>query len=151
MKKFWFIAAVGMLLPLAALGKKESSTGDTKFIAYEGPQNWPTETSAQVVKDFAVPIYIGLPNKSYKVLGRVYEPRAEGVGVIGQAFEQGLGSENRRMRNVANQARTHGADAVVVSGNDRFMEAFKLTSKEISDTAPLYSHRDQVVVAVKFE
>jgi hypothetical protein len=104
-----------------------------------------------VVKDFAVPIYVGLPSKSYKVLGRIYVPRPEGIGVVGQAFDEGLGSEDRRMRNVANQARLQNADAVVVSDHEKLINAFKLSRKELTDTAPLLSHKDKVIVAIKFE
>src|SRR5436309_8795895 len=48
------------------------SKGFTGFIAYEGNQpKWPTSSSALTEVDFAIPVYLGLPAKSYRVLGFV--------------------------------------------------------------------------------
>src|SRR5882724_10814519 len=40
--------------------------GDAVFLRYEGTQSWPTGERSQIISDFAVPIYLGLPNKGYK-------------------------------------------------------------------------------------
>ena len=52
-----------------------------------------------------MPIYLGLPNRPYKVLGRVYDDRTSGIGVMGRAFSEGLFSERDRQRDCADQAK----------------------------------------------
>ncbi len=142
----WF----GLSLETMA-GKSETSTGSTGFVAYEGPQNWPTGDKAQVIQEYSVPIYIGLPTKHYKVLGRIYDKRTDGIDLVGRAFDEGLGSENRRMRNCANQARRQGGDAVLVTNDPKVIEAFKLTRRELRDTTPLFDYKDCVTLAIKFD
>jgi hypothetical protein len=142
--------SLGLALETRA-GKSETSTGSTAFVAYEGPQSWPTGDKAQVIQEYSVPIYVGLPTKHYKVLGRIYDKRTTGLEVVGRAFDEGLGSENRRMRNCANQARLQGGDAVLVTSNAKFVEAFKLTRRELRDTTPLFDYKDCVTLAIKFD
>ena len=49
-----------------------ASRGFTGFIAYEGRQStWPTSSAALTEVDFAIPAYLGLPSKSYHVIGFV--------------------------------------------------------------------------------
>ena len=129
---------------------EDTKVGDTAFTAYDGSQSWPTGTNAVVNKDYSIPIYVGLPNNSYKVLGRITDKRDEGVEVVGKAFDEGLGSEKHRMRNVANQAKQHGADAVVVTDDEKVIKVFNLTSKELHESTPLFKHEHSVVLAVKF-
>ena len=130
--------------------KDEAKVGDTAFMAYEGSQSWPTGTGSQVNKDYSVPIYIGLPEKSYKVLGRICDKRTSGLGVVDHAFDEGLGKEGHRMRNCANQAKQHEADAVVVTDDEKVIKAFNLSKKDIRESAPLFDHEHSVVLAVKF-
>ena len=130
--------------------KDETKVGDTVFVAYEGPQSWPTATGSQANKEHSVPIYIGLPDKSYKVLGRIYDKRTSGLGVVDHAFDEGLGSESHRMRNCANQAKQHGADAVLVTDDEKVIKVFNLSKKELRESAPLFDHEHSIVLAIKF-
>jgi hypothetical protein len=130
--------------------KDETKVGDTAFIAYEGSQSWPTGTGSQVNKDYSVPVYIGLPDKSYKVLGRVYDKRTSGLGVVDHAFDEGFGKESHRMRNCANQAKQHEADAVLVTDDEKVIKAFNLSKKDVRESAPLFDHKHSIVLAIKF-
>lgn len=130
--------------------KDETKVGDTAFTSYTGAQSWPTSSNPRTNNNNSIPIYIGLPDKSYTVLGRITDKRQEGVDVMGKAFDEGLGSENHRMRNCANQAKQHGADAVIVTDDDRVIKVFNLTRKELHESTPLFKYEHSVVLAVKF-
>jgi hypothetical protein len=130
---------------------KETKTGDTAFAVYEGSQGWPTGKGAFVDREQSIPIFIGLPDKNYRVLGRIYDTRTDGLDVVGRGFDEAFGKERRRMRNCANQARLHGADAVVVTDDERVINAFNLSGKELRESAPLFNHRHSIVLAVKLE
>jgi hypothetical protein len=130
--------------------KDETKVGDTAFTAYDGAQSWPTASSPQTNNNYSIPIYIGLPDRSYKVIGRITDKRQEGVDVMGKAFDEGLGSENHRMRNCANQAKQHGADAVVVTDDERVIKVFNLTRKELHESTPIFKYEHSVVLAIKF-
>ena len=130
--------------------KNETKVGDTAFTSYDGSQSWPTSTNAQINKDYSIPIYLGLPDKSYKVIGRITDKRDEGIEVMDKAFDEGLGSEKHRMRNCANQAKQHGADAVLVSDDEKVIKVFNLTKKELHESTPLFNHEHSVVLAIKF-
>jgi hypothetical protein len=128
----------------------DDKVGDTAFSAYDGSQSWPRGSGGEVNKDYSVPIYIGLPDKRFKVLGRVYDKREEGFDAVSRAFDEGLGSEKHRMRNVANQAKDHGADAVIVVEDEDVFKAFNLTKREVRDSSPLFKYKHSIVLAVKF-
>jgi hypothetical protein len=128
---------------------KEMRVGDTAFIAYEGPQNWPDGRSAMVIKDYAVPIYRGLPDTGYRVLGRIYDKRTAGFDVIVRGFDEAFGKEKYRLRACANQAKLHGADAVLVTDDERVLGAFGLSKKELRRTAPLFGDKDRIVLAIR--
>lgn len=130
--------------------KDETKTGDTEFLAYEGAQSWPTASGTQINKDYSVPIYVGLPDKSYKVLGRISDKRTSGVDVVDKGFDEAFGKEKRRMRNVANQAKAHSADAVVVTDDEKVIKVFNLSKKELHESAPLFDYEHSVVLAIKF-
>jgi hypothetical protein len=125
--------------------------GDAKFLTFEGTQKWPTGDRAQIISDFSVPIYLGLPNKPYKVLGRVYDDRTTGIGVVGRAFSEGLFSEKDRQRDVADQAKYRGGDAVLVTSDERVITALGLSKEELSKTTPLFQHRDSATLVIKFD
>ncbi|HTS18238.1 MAG TPA: hypothetical protein VMP11_11740 [Verrucomicrobiae bacterium] len=127
----------------------EDKVGDTAFSAYDGSQSWPSGKSSDVNKDYSVPIYIGLPDKSFKVIGRIYDERQGGLDEVGKAFSEGLGSEKHRMRDVANQAKHHGANAVIVTDDSDVIKAFSLSHKEVHESAPLFKYKHSVVLAVK--
>ena len=138
---------------MAAFAKdkdSEDKVGDTAFSAYDGSQSWLKGKGGEVNKDYAVPIYIGLPDRRFKVIGRIYDKRDSGFDTIGRFFDEGLGSEKHRMRNVANQAKDHGADAVVVIEDEDVFKAFNLTKKEVHKSSPLSKYEHSIVLAVKF-
>jgi hypothetical protein len=146
------VALVMGLVPSVQAGDTGKAFGDAHFIAYEGSfKNWPTGDKAQVIKDHEVPIYVGLPDKKYRVLGRIYDPRRTGIGVVGRAFAEGLFSENDRQRDCANQAKYREADAVLVTKDERVIKALGLDTAEIEKTAPLFAHKDKLVLAIKFQ
>jgi hypothetical protein len=155
MNKFCFVVAISVgawaLVPSIGTAEKETKFGDTAFLAYEGPQDWPTAESAQVIKDYAVPIYIGLPPKKYTVLGRIYDPRTSGVGVVGRAFAEGLFSEKDRKRDCARQAQFRSGDAVLVTNDEKLIKAFNLSKEDLEKTTPLFEHKDKITVAIKFQ
>ena len=142
----------GIGLAATAPGATEDKTfGDAHFMAYEGSvKSWPTGDGAQVIKDFAVPIYIGLPGKKYKVLGRIYDPRKTGIGIVGRGLAEGLFPEKDRQRDCANQAKYREGDAVLVTKDKKILEAFGLDATDIEKTAPLFAHKDKLVLAIKF-
>ncbi|MGH7334327.1 MAG: hypothetical protein ACREKS_16610 [Candidatus Rokuibacteriota bacterium] len=150
----WMLGLVTVLAcgagPAAAQdsGKKFN---DAAFIGYEGAQKWPTGAGAQIVSDFAVPIYFGLPNRPYKVLGRVYDDRTGGIGVMARAFAEGLFSERDRQRDCADQAKFRGGDALVVTNDERVIKAFGLSKDDLAKTTPLFQNKDSVTLVIKFE
>lgn len=154
----WLIAVclLGYVLPMWAAEDDDDDdddkpdVGHTEFIAFEGEQNWPTADTATVIKDFAVPIYMGLPRRRYKILGRIYDERS-GIEILGKAFDEGLASERGCQRDCANQAKLRAADAVLVTNDPKIVEAFKLDAKKIRSTAPLFDHKDKLVLAIKFD
>ncbi len=154
MKSLCFAVAVlcGMAFstPFSQGEEKAKKFGDADFIAYEGEQGWPTADKAEIIKDYAVPIYIGLPAKKYKVLGRIYDDRKSGMGVVGRAFAEGLFSEKDRQRDCASQAKYRGGDAVLVTNDEKIIKALGLSKEEIEKTTPLFDHKDKVTLAVKF-
>ena len=90
-----FIVTMAVILGLcsacivgAAAKDKNDDTkvGDTGFTAYSGSQSWPTDTNTQINKEYSIPIYLSLPDKSYKVLGRITDKRDEGLDVVGIHF-----------------------------------------------------------------
>ena len=151
----WAVA-VGLCAACAVIAvakdtdKDETKVGDTAFTAYDGSQSWPTGKDPQIDKEYSIPIYIGLPDKSYKVLGRITDKRDEGVAVMDKAFDEGLGSEKHRMRNCANQGKQHGADAVLVTDDEKVIKVFNLSKKELHESTPLFKHPHSIVLAIKF-
>jgi hypothetical protein len=125
--------------------------GDAAFLRYEGAQSWPKGDRAQIISDFAVPIYLGLPSKPYKVIGRVYDERTSGIGVMTRAFSEGLFSERDRQRDCADQAKSRGGDAVLVTNDERVIKALGLGREELAKTTPLFQHKDSVTLVIKFE
>jgi hypothetical protein len=155
MKVFAGILGVVAILACSGLeaGAQEAGKkfGDAKYLTYEGTQRWPTGDRAQIVSDFSVPIYLGLPNKRYKVLGRIYDDRTTGIGVMTRAFAEGLFSEKDRQRDCADQAKYRGGDAVLVTNDERIITALGLSREELSKTTPLFQHKDSATLVIKFE
>ena len=149
------VGVIGLALALPASAKSdekkdEMKTGDTSVIAYEGSQSWPTSNKTEFVKDYAVPIYKSLPDKRYKVIGRIVDERQEGIEVVGRAFDDAFGSQKQRLRDCANQAKLHGGDAVLVTDDERVLKALGLTTKDAKKETPLAHERKNVVLIIKF-
>ncbi len=125
--------------------------GDASFAAYEGPQEWPTGEKAQVIKDYVLPIYIGLPTQKYTVLGRIYDKRRNGIDIITRAFAEGLFSEKDRQRDCAKQGEFRKGDAVLVTNDEKLIKAFNLNKEDLEKTTPLFDHKDKVTVVIKFQ
>jgi hypothetical protein len=92
-----------------------------------------------------------LPNKPYKVLGRVYDDRTTGIGVMTRALAEGLFSERDRQRDCADQAKFRGGDALVVTNDERIIKAFGLSKDELAKTTPLFKNKDSLTLVIKFE
>ena len=144
---------VAWLMPAVAkdAAKNETKVGYTVFVAYQGSQNWPRGERAFVNNQYSVPIYIGLPDKSYKVLGRICDRRTGGFDVVGRGFDEAFGKERLRMRNCANQARLNGADAVLVTDDERVIKAFNPSKRDLRDSAPLFDYKHSLALAIKFQ
>jgi hypothetical protein len=153
MKAVIAVLAVVVVLGCGAVAHAQDAKkfGDAVFLKYEGTQSWPTGDRAQSISDYAVPIYLGLPSKRYKVVGRIYDERTSGMGVVGRAFAEGLFSEKDRQRDCADQAKYRGGDALIVTSDERIIGALGLSKDEVSKTAPLFQHKDSVVLVVKFD
>jgi hypothetical protein len=142
-------------MTLATGAARADDTGkkfhDAAFARHEGAQDWPTGDRAEVISDFAVPIYLGLPTKPYTVLGRVYDDRTSGIGIMTRAFSEGLFSERERQRDCADQAKFRGGDALLVTSDERVVKALGLSSDQLSKTAPLFQHKGSAVLVIKFQ
>ena len=152
-----FAAILGLVLTLVGGGLPAHAQdagkkfGDASYLRYEGTQSWPTGDRSQSISDFAVPIYLGLPAKKYKVLGRIYDERTSGIGVMNRAFAEGLFSEKDRQRDCADQAKYRGGDAVLVTNDERIINALGLSKDDLSKTTPLFQHKDSATLVIKFE
>jgi hypothetical protein len=151
----WRLALVAAVLAAGAAGAGAQDGGkkfgDAAFLRYEGAQSWPTGPGAQIISDFAVPIYLGLPSKPYKVLGRVYDDRTTGIGVMTRAFSEGLFSERDRQRDCADQAKSRGGDALLITNDERVIKALGVSKEQLEKTTPLFKHKDSATLVIKFE
>lgn len=152
--KPWSRFAVGLVLVGALMSAStragEQDFGDARFLAYQGKQlDWPKAESTQVSSDFAVPIYLNLPGVRYQVLGRIHDPRTSPFGIVGRALAEGLFAERERRRDCAKLAKARGGNAIVVTDHETFLGAFGVSRDEIAKTAPLFDHKDKLVLVVK--
>jgi hypothetical protein len=145
------VAVLGFGVVSASAQEAGKKFGDAKFLKYEGTQKWPTGDRSQMISDFSLPIYLSLPSKPYHVLGRVYDDRTTGIGVMNRAFAEGLFSEKDRQRDCADQAKYRGGDAVLVTNDERIIGALGLSKDELSKTTPLFQHRDSATLVIKFD
>ena len=150
----WMLGLVAILVGSGLTAQAQEpgkKFNDAAFLKYEGAQSWPTGSGAQIISDFAVPIYLGLPNKRYKVVGRVYDERTSGIGVMTRAFAEGLFSEKDRQRDCADQAKYRGGDALLVTNDERVIKALGISKDDLSKTAPLFQHKDSATLVIKFD
>lgn len=152
MKRVSVTLAVLLLSAAPLFAKKsddETRTGGTRFVPYEGKQEWPTSKSPEITQSHAVPVYEGLPNKPYKVIGRIIDDR-EGIDLVGKELGGFFGGSKKRFRECANQAKLNGGDALVITDDARVVDQFELSRKERKETSPLAKDRDHLVLVVKF-
>jgi hypothetical protein len=99
MRPSFFVA----LFTLAVCG-----CANVEYTAYTGSQqNWPVASGSFVQRKFDVPLYLGPPDRPYRVLGYIEVEAPIGV------FETGYGET---LRPAAREAARHGADAIVLLG-----------------------------------
>jgi hypothetical protein len=84
------------------------------------------------------------------VLGRIVDDRNDGVEVIGKELGGFFGGEKKKLRNIANQARLNGAEAVVITDHPDVVRALGVSDRELKKTSPLGEDRRRAVLAVKF-
>ncbi|MCG3147553.1 MAG: hypothetical protein PCFJNLEI_00993 [Verrucomicrobiae bacterium] len=124
------------------------SKGLTSFLAYEGNQSkWPTSSSALTEVDFAIPAYLGLPAKPYRVLGFVVsaEPLAND-----ERFPVWLWSDETRLANACNLAKEHGADAVLLTKDPAILGVFRPEAGRDLPSYRLLTNFDGVILAIKW-
>lgn len=145
------LVAASVLISPSARAKDEPGRDvtHTKFVAYEGTQNWPTGQAVQVIKSHSVPIYLGLPERPYQILGRIIDDR-HGFDEISRGFSEAFSSEDRRMERCANQALLHGGDAVMVTGNEAVVKGLSLSTYDLKHNTPLFEQEDKATLVIRF-
>jgi hypothetical protein len=125
-----------------------SSEGFTGFLAYEGSQSgWPRAASALMKSDFAVPAYLGLPSRPYRVIGFVVNDEP----IVGdQGLPPWVWSDETRLANACNQARYHGADAVLLTKDPALVKLLNPQEGHTLQSYRLLTNFDGVIVAVKW-
>jgi hypothetical protein len=119
-----------------------TSKGMTDYLAYSGKQEkWPRSNSALIKTDFAVPAYLGLPAKNYQIIGFVVPSKGW------EGLPQLMWSDETRMANACNQAREHGADAIMVSNDPKIVQTFRTLA---ADSPNLLGESTSEIVAIKW-
>lgn len=148
---FYFVLLGGMLaagLSGCATPHTTSSTGYTAFLAFEGKQsNWPQAPSVLTKMDFAVPAYLGLPPKSYRVIGLIVNDEPE---ISGKGLPSWLWTDETRLANACNQAKAHGADAVLVTNDPTLLRALNVQEGPGVKSSRLLTNSDGVIVAIQW-
>ena len=84
----------------------------TDFMPYTGAQQkWPTASGALVSTKYAIPVYRGLPDRPYIILGEV-------AASHGQTWLW-TDAESEAMEAAANEAKKRGGDAIILQGSSR--------------------------------
>ncbi len=110
MKRF-FVALIALLICWCA---------NVEYTAYSGrQQDWPVARGSFVQRKFDVPLYLGPPDKPYRVIGSI--ETAAPIGI----FESGY---SETLRPAAREARRHGADAIVLLGRETNVTGMLSTS-----------------------
>lgn len=145
---------VGMgAFPTPQASQTDDRFGDFIFAPYGGIQiNWPLAVNARVIQEHAVPIYLGLPQRSYTIMGRILAPHGAGVAaVVSKGPSDEIFNEMGRQRACATLAGQLGGNAVVVTDHPNILKAFNLTREEIEQTAPLLANKDKLVLVIQFD
>jgi hypothetical protein len=151
-KSFFRFAWLSVVLASGLLGcatpHTTESKGMTGYLAYDGKQdNWPRNSSSLTKVDFAVPAYLGLPPKPYRILGFVVNT-APSLGAQA-ALPEWMWSDETRMANAANQAKEHGGDAIMVTNDPKVVQVFK-TLAAGSESTRLLVNSDAEIVVIKW-
>jgi hypothetical protein len=138
--------AVGLLG--CATPHTTTSTGYTAFLAYEGKQSsWPQAASTLTEADFAVPAYLGLPPRAYRVIGLIVNDEPE---ISGKGLPSWLWTDETRLANACNQAKAHGADAVLVTDDPSILRALGAHEGPGVKSSRLLTNFDGVIVAIRW-
>jgi hypothetical protein len=70
---------------------------------------------------------------------------------VGHGFDEAFGKEKYRMRDTANQAKLHDADAVMVTDDEKVLKVFNLKKKDLDESAPLFNYKGKIVLAIKLQ
>src|SRR5437763_14915551 len=83
---------------------------NVEYTAYSGrQQNWPVASGSFVQRKYDVPLYLGPPDRPYRVLGYIQVEAPIGI------YETGY---SETLRPAAREAARHGADAIVLLGSE---------------------------------
>ncbi len=137
-------------LPAPQASQAENQFGDFSFVPYGGIQiNWPQALNARVILDHAVPIYLGLPQRNYTLMGRIVASRVTVAGMKQWPPDE-IFNEMGRQRDCATLALQQGGNAVIVTDHPAILKAFNLTKEEIDRTAPLLANKEKLVLVIQF-
>src|SRR6266480_4249492 len=83
---------------------------NVEYTAYSGrQQNWPVASGSFVQRKYDVPLYLGPPDRPYRVLGYIQVEAPIGI------YETGY---SETLRPAEREAARHGADAIVLLGSE---------------------------------
>jgi hypothetical protein len=106
----------GVLFGLSLCG-----CADVEYTAYSGAQqNWPVASGSFVQQKFALPVYLGPPDRPYRVLGYMETESAPLV-----VWETG---KSESIKPAVKEAMKHGADAVVLLASGTNVKGFSTFS-----------------------
>ena len=145
----WRVAPLAALITFSgcATPHTTSSKGFTGFLAYEGNQSrWPTSSSALTEVDFAIPVYLGLPPRAYRVVGFVVSSEPLGS----EKLPAWLWSDETRLANACNQARDHGADAILLTKDATLTGLMPPEVGRDAQSYRLLANFDGVIVAIRW-
>jgi hypothetical protein len=152
MKHLKMLASIAAVVLLAAglsgcaTTYSTTSKGPTSFLAYDGKQQrWPRGESALVKSSFTVPAYQGLPPNAYTIQGVVATSDSPVAGAPSWMW-----GDETRLANACNQAKEHGADAVMVTTDPTVRKAVDSIPTTAGVSKQLLASSDALVVAIKW-
>jgi hypothetical protein len=140
-----------MLIPVlsgCATTYTTTSKGFTGFLVFDGNQvSWPRASSSLTEVNFALPVYLGLPSKPYRVLGFVVDAEPK---IGDQTLPSWLWTDETRLANACNQAKERGADALLLTNDPTILRAMNATEGPNGKLNRLLTNFDGVIVAIKW-